>query len=129
MKTVKVDFTGANPTIDFSESLDGFESTVQKGLINTVTRSGSDKTFPDRGTNLFTNAVRGNLINSEDAAHESNFAALDTFFFVNENVHSGETEYIKEYRLEPLEFGNGTVKLNAIFTSTLNRVIGNSAEL
>lgn len=98
MRSVRIDFTGEKPRLDFDYVVAGFLATVQNSLVNLGTELGSDRLYPSRGTNLLQDAVSGKMINQRTAEHSANFAALKTLTFIQE---TGDQE--SDNRLQSLQ--------------------------
>jgi hypothetical protein len=90
MRGVKIDFTGAAPVFDFSNTVQDFNTTVQNSMVNLATQIGSDTLYPDKGTNLLMDAVQGLMINQQWANNSANFAAIKTIVFSQNNDLPGD---------------------------------------
>lgn len=82
MKDIKVIFKGDASEIDLTGEVVDKNLYEQKVLINMVTAQGSDPTYPDRGTNLLLDSIRGKVYSKSGTIHVGNFAALDTIYFL-----------------------------------------------
>lgn len=83
-KDLKLVINGENDTyIDLTQSVDGYLKKAQNCLVVSVTSVGSDKAFPEKGTDLLKGSVGVyNLVNPNYVAHLGNFAALNTISFI-----------------------------------------------
>tara|TARA_B100000579_G_scaffold432616_1_gene449770 strand:- start:4281 stop:4670 length:390 start_codon:yes stop_codon:yes gene_type:complete len=77
--------------INFSEVVSGYDSTIQNVVVNLATREKSDNIFPNKGTSLGQELVRGGMFRS-NAKHLCNFAMFDTKEFVNK--HNSDDEFM-----------------------------------
>lgn len=86
MKDIAIVFNGpyGNTFINLNDSVEGKNVTAQKVLVNLATIKGTDKLYPDKGTNLLKQCIGAVMVNENAAQHISNFAALDTLYFINE---------------------------------------------
>jgi len=71
-----------------TEMVDGTLNAMQKASVNVVTRRGSDKNFPTRGTLIEQEAHSGGFLTEQSAAHSLNFAALETRQFIQQTLLS-----------------------------------------
>lgn len=85
-KDLKLVINGENDTyIDLTRSVDGYLKKAQNCLVVSVTSEGSDKVFPEKGTQLLKGSVGVyNLVNPNYVSHLGNFAALNTISFVKD---------------------------------------------
>lgn len=116
MRDIRVQFDGESGTrILLNESVEGKMLMQQKYLINTGTSKGTDKIFPQRGTDLMAGAIGGSIIDSVAAEHLGNFAALDTLYFCSyeehPDIYNGNT-YVREFSLTPSDYNNFTRTLS-----------------
>lgn len=86
MNDIEVIFNGpyGKTYINLEGKVSGKQVTAQKVLINLATQQGTDKLYPDKGTNLLKQCIGAVMVNENAAQHISNFAALDTLYFINE---------------------------------------------
>lgn len=76
---------GAEDTyIDLTKSVDKHHTLAQSCLLLSVNVLGSDKLFPEKGTNLQAGVHNINLINNNYVSHLCNFAALNILNFLKE---------------------------------------------
>lgn len=119
MRDIRVQFDGESGTrILLNEAVEGKLLTQQKYLINVGTSKGTDKIFPQRGTNLVGGAISGGIIDSVSAEHLGNFAALDTLYFCAYEEHLAvynSSEYVQDFSLKPTDYNNFTKTL--LFTA------------
>lgn len=135
--------------ITFDSYTSDFESVVQNALTDTLTVKGSDKMYPDRGTDIHKRMLEGSITDTEEMIHTANFGALDVTTFINDRIleqleidntlfsdavfNANTTSYIYQnipeslignYQLIPVDITDTGVVLNAIFTSSKDEVIG-----
>ena len=70
--------------INFSESVKGFESTIQNTIVNLTTSLNSDIFYPKKGTELRDRLLEGGMYIT-NAQHICNFAMADARLFINDN--------------------------------------------
>lgn len=124
MKGLSIDFKGTSGiTLAVTEFVTDFRATTQDGMLNIACTKGSDIIYPDRGTNLYKDALAGKVPTLTDAYHVSNFAALDTKFFLNSVIVDGG-ERVDKIVLEPFSYENNRLKINATFTGDAGTTVG-----
>ena len=129
MKGIKIQFQQNGASFDFSKPVENFENITQNALINTGTQKGSDPIFEDRGTDLFKDAAKGSLVDVNAATHASNFAALETIIFLQQQGLVTDDIILAKYELQPVQFTENGLQLNAIFTSSNGEIIGRSIDV
>lgn len=114
MKGIYLKFEEGGAVFDFTTHIKDRGCTVQNCMVIIATSQGSDKTYPDKGTNLMIAGARGALINRQAAIHHSNFAALDTISFHRRygNASGGE---LSKIRLQPALFNGSQLELDCAF--------------
>ena len=76
---------GAEDTyIDLTKSVDKHHTLAQSCLLLSINVLGSDRLFPEKGTNLQAGVHNINLINNNYVYHLCNFAALNILDFLRE---------------------------------------------
>lgn len=83
MRSLKIDFSGDNPTLSLETIVDGVENEGQMCLVNIATPFGSDPISTDRGTNLFPHIMRGASLFRSNLRHLAGQARLRTLYYVN----------------------------------------------
>lgn len=117
MEGLKINFTNGDIYIDTNNKVSGFSTTVQNALANIGTRAGTDRIYPNKGTEILKNAAEGKIVGFNVANHESQLAALDTLFFSREYETTNEpTEKMGEVFLDPISYDGLKLKINAAFT-------------
>lgn len=87
MKDIKLNMQGEEDTfIDLTKSVDNHSTLAQSCLALSVTAKGSDRLFPDKGTDLQAGVANINVINTIHTSHVANFAALDILSFLDNNT-------------------------------------------
>lgn len=81
MRGIGLVFTAYGAYFQFKRRVQGFPATVQNALVNIATNRGSDPCFPERGTNLQRDGVRGRMFSSASAQQSADFASLHTTAF------------------------------------------------
>lgn len=114
-RDIRVSFNGsANTRLVLNEAVSGKNLYEQKYLINTATSNGTDRIYPDRGTNLLKSAIGGCMVDENETMHAGNFAALDTLFFCSYEEHRDvfeSEEYVQEYNINLVKYDNDTHSL------------------
>lgn len=131
MKGLKVNFNSDGITIDTEASVDGLEATIQNALLNIATRKGTDKVFPNKGTDLLHSAVTGKIVGINDANHVSQFAALDTLFFIRQfDITQPSNTRIGKIFMQPVSYNGHRLLINATFTDIDGtRTVGTSTSI
>lgn len=92
MKTgVAINFSADKTTIDLTDTVQGFNAQGQNAVVNVVTRVGSDKVVPQKGTNMEQRAMLRNSFDPVWAVNTVNFAALRTLRFIRRTDRDAET--------------------------------------
>lgn len=130
MKSLKLNFGAGGASLDLQSVCEDFDTTIQACLVNFGTsKNPSDKMFPTRGTDLLKQAVRGVLINPSAALHASNFASIDTVFFINEYGPASLDEKVRAIRPNVTTWDGEKLTVELQFVSSLNRVVGTHTTL
>lgn len=124
MTGIKIQFNGRQSEILPDQTVSGFDATVQNSMVCVGTVAGSDRMFPAKGTNLLPSALQGRLINRQLAIHETNYASVDTLFFINETDAEGAEERLAAVALQILNMTTEELQLEAQFTSSLGKTVG-----
>lgn len=124
MTGLKLDFTPEGINILTSEMVEGVWANIQGALVNVGTGRGSDKTFVDRGTQLFELAVRNGIPSPNEAQHQANFAAVDTLFFQREQERQTDADSPEALRLTPASLGAQRLELDLFYQTTDGRTFG-----
>ena len=126
MRAIKINFQGAQPVFDFTDSVKDFDATVQNCLVNLGTMIGSDQFYPDRGTYLMLDAVQGRMINIQWANNSANFAALRTIVFSQNNDQANNPYALQTltlaagvYNIKNLVLNVGAVCINGATSGTV----------
>lgn len=139
----------ASAKITFDTFTHGFEAVVQNALIDTILTKGSDKVYPERGTDIHKTMLAGGITDADSMFHTANFGTIDVKTFTNNEIYeqldkdnqiftdsifsNNPNSYIYEnlpesliqdYKLIPTDLSTNGVILNAIFTSSKGEVIG-----
>lgn len=115
MKDIKLILDGDASTIDLSAEVEDKNLYEQKVLVNMVTAQGSDPVYPDRGTTMLIDSIRGQAYNRAGIIHIGNFAALDTISFIKgtdpEEVAS-EDFTVRDINVSTISYNNTTNTLS-----------------
>lgn len=124
MKGLALQFSGAaGVTIAVTKTVTDFNCVAQNGMANIACSKGTDAIYPDKGTTLYKDALAGKVPTFTDAYHYSNFAALDTRFFLKKEAPAG-VEVIDKVVLLPFSYTSSGLVLNASFTGANGTTIG-----
>lgn len=129
MRGIRINFGAAGPRFDFSETVRDFEATVQNALVNVGTDLGSDPVFLDRGTDLKVDGAQGRMATRIWANHSSNFAALRTLAFLQQNDQSTNSWKLQSFTLQCQTLINTTAVLNVQAISEGGTVVGGLANI
>lgn len=114
MDDLKVDFNGSG-RLDLSSRTTGRDTTCQKSLVTLVTAAGTDKLFPEKGTDLERQCIGATILDGNNAMHMCNFAALDALYFINDTDRLAMDAYdgLADLDLDILDYSavNSRVKL------------------
>jgi len=127
MKSLKITFNESGAIIELDQTVEALGAEVQNGLVNVATSMGSDKIYPDRGTNLLAEATKGAIIDINSARHSANFAALNTTLFIRNTLPASMTnsnDRIIRMKLSTTEFDGLKLNLQAQFTTADERTVG-----
>jgi hypothetical protein len=124
MKGLKINFQDTGALISTTETVEGNLTTVQNGLVNIATITGTDKAYPDRGTELFLNAVQRGIPSINLALQYSNFAAIDTLFFLRSTDLVTDNNSAENVQLSIRNFTINKLSLDAQFTMLDGQEIG-----
>lgn len=122
MKDIRIKFDGNDGTCFILDKIVEDKSLFeQKYLINTATSQGTDKIYPQRGTNLLASAIGGTIVDWNASMHAGNFAATDTIYFCTYEEHPvvyNSDNYVNTFQLVPAVYDNATHTLyfRAVFS-------------
>jgi len=116
---VRINFSGAQPAFDWSQTAVDFDSTVQNAMVNLGTQLGSDSLFPDKGTYILQDAAQGRMINLQWANNMSNFAAMRTLVFSKNTDVPGDKFGMQALTLQAAVFNVNRLQL-AIFATCVD---------
>ncbi len=125
MNGTKLIFDETGPRLDLGQKVTGFDSMVQNCLVNIGTHKGSDPLFPDRGTTLFQDGLRGRLVSEVWARHDCNFAALDTLAFAQVTDAAQNEAPIQKFSLTIKDFEVSKLRLSVFAESAAGEPRGN----
>lgn len=124
MKGLKITFEATGATISTSEKVEGVAAQVQNSLVNIAQQKGSDKLFPNKGTDIFRQALQGRIAGLQEAHHLSNFAALDTLFFIRDTLRDQDMTKISRVVLKPFEYSGNRLRITSSFEFSDGSVVG-----
>lgn len=108
MTGLALKFENGKALIDLSRIRTGTDHELQVALVNALTWLGSDFAFPEKGTLLQRDAMRGYLVGFQTARHAANFAALSTLTFLKNT----RTLELTDLRMEPITFVNQHLRID-----------------
>jgi len=127
VKSLRIDFLEAGAVLNLEEEIEGFEAVNQDALVNIGTRTGSDKTNPERGSSLEQNALQTSVVVSLRAAtHVANIGASETELYIIENEDNVEDRGLATFDLQTLKLSFQKLELTAVATSVQGDQIGNT---
>ena len=131
MKGLKIEFTSGANSINTTTSVSDLDATIQNALVNVATRVASDAIFPEKGTSLLLNALRGKIVGINDAVHESQIAAINTLFFSRDyDINEPTTTRLGDIKMEPITYDGRFLFITAAFTDQAKtRTVGTTTAL
>ena len=118
MEGIKINFLNGEVYMDPNEKVTGFDATIQNALANIGTRKGTDRMYPDKGTNLLKRAVEGKIVGLNVANHETQLSAIDTLFFSREYETSTDLSIrLGKVFMDTLSYDGAKLRINAAFTN------------
>lgn len=125
MEGLALDFIKTGAVLAVNSKVSDFNTIVQNGMVNIGTENGSDPLYPTRGTKLYASGVVGALTTFEEAYHASNFAALDTTFFLKLSDYTVvDYERVRLVELQPVSYVGTQMSINARFEGETGTVVG-----
>jgi hypothetical protein len=132
MKGTKIDFSkvdGGLASVQFDQTVEGLEMTAQNGIINLGTERGTDPLYPTRGTDLFSAAVVGSLIDKSERAHATALAAEQTRLFLRAEQDLQDLEQDSDARILKVGLEVRSIELkkivfNAFFVNVNDQTLG-----
>lgn len=116
MRDIRIRFNGSDATrLDLHDTVEGKSLYEQKYLLNTAVTKGTDPIYPDRGTDMLRQSIGGTIVDTNEAMHTGNFAAVDTLYFCSYEEHPevyNLDEYVQAYQLIPAAYDNATRTLS-----------------
>lgn len=125
MKGLSIEFIKSGSVLDTNKAVEGFAALAQNGMVCIGCVTGSDPIFPAKGTLLYKKAVEGRISTYSAAYHASNFAALDTQFFLKESdADATGEERISKVTMSPAKFDASGLEVDVSFEGDQGTVIG-----
>lgn len=124
MRGMRIEFGPDGPRFDTNTRVQGFAATVQNALVNIGTDRGSDPLFPDRGTDLKLDGVRGRMSTNIWAKSSGNFAALRTLSFLQQTETATNDYKLQTLDLDVKTFMPPFVELNVQAMSGSGQTVG-----
>ena len=124
IKGIKLDFTADGVRILTDDTVEDFNALVQNCLVNIATTKGTDRIFPEKGTDLLKDGVVGLLTSTGAVVASSTFASVNTLFFIRETDYDDTEESIENITLEPVNFELNLLELQTQFLSTQGKIVG-----
>ena len=109
LRGLALSFLEGGATLGVVTEVSGKKAMAQNAAVNVVTAKGSDKVFPDRGTDLLARITRAGLPNPETMLHVCNFAASDVLFFCRSVDFATDADSLALVKLVPLSATNQTL--------------------
>lgn len=125
MEGLAINFVKSGALLAVGSKVSDFNTIVQNGMVNIATEAGSDPIYATRGTELYSAGVLGALTTYDEAYHASNFAALDTSFFLKLSDYT-EVNYerVRLVELQPVTYTGTQMNINARFEGENGTVVG-----
>lgn len=118
MEGISINFLNGDIFIDTDKKVTGFDSTIQNALANIGTRRGTDRIFPEKGTDILLNAVQGKIVGLNVANHEAQLAAIDTLFFSREyETTTDDNVKLGQVFMDELTYEGNKLKIATGFTN------------
>lgn len=128
MKSLKLEFTNKGYVFDEAQ-VEGALNELQTVLVNILSQKGRDPVFDTRGTGLLAAALSGKLLTLNEAQHQSNFAAANTRYFLNQYTDAQDPDAVTGIDIEPTEMLNQKLKVNLSMRTRSGKTIGTTEEL
>lgn len=127
MEGLAINFSADGATLSTTDKVEHFATIAQNGMVNIGTIHGSDPINTNRGTDIYNSGVLGKLTTYRAAYHATNFAAIDTEFYLREtDVDDPTYERVDSVTLEPKSYTNNVFTVNAFFTGENGSTVGKS---
>lgn len=125
MEGLSIEFIKSGAVLDVASKVENFGTIVQNGMVNIGTVAGSDPLYATRGTQLYSAGILGALIAFNSAYHASNFAALDTTFFLKSSDYE-EVNYerVKLVEMRPVTYTGTQLNINVRFEGEAGTIVG-----
>jgi hypothetical protein len=106
------------------QPVDGLRAQVQAALLNLACERGSDPVYGERGTELMERAARDGVWSPARAQHLTNFAAVDTLFFLRDSEPRTLPSSLQDLGLTPGFLGQRTLDLDLYCESLDGQSLG-----
>ena len=123
MQTIELEFLPDGSSRITEGRVSGARAVVQNALVNLLSNTESDPTFPDRGTDILDAAVSGIASSPRGAQHEANFAANRVLFFSREEDQAAEDDQLESVEFQARLVGGGVLEMEASFRTTQGEVL------
>lgn len=128
MRGVRIKFNAEGGSdFDFSRPVKFAESTMQNVLVNIGTQIGSDPQYPERGTALLHDGLRGRIINRAWADASAAGAAAQTLKFMKEEENSAFR--LANLKLNSLRLVSQQLELNLWMQMANGETLGQLAQI
>ena len=112
---IQIDENGVGDILP--ETINDIGCTHQNAATIVSTLKGTDKMFPDKGTNLLLAGLRNEMFDSVSAQHIANFAALDTIVFCGKHTDPAYLSFgLSGLKLLVAELTTGYARFSAVLT-------------
>lgn len=123
MKAIELKFLPDGSVVITESMVTGALSVVQNALVNLLSDSEQDLTFPDRGTDVLQAAVSGLSSSPRGAQHEANFAASSVLTFSQTHERATQENQLSGVELKARILGGGVLEMDASFRTVAGEEI------
>jgi len=129
MRGTVIKFEAAGPRLDFTDVRRDFACTVQNALTHVGTDYGTDRVYPERGTDLLRLATSGTLVNRLWADQRAGLAALRVLAFTRQTDSPANQDQLQEFKLRAVQMRDGFAEFLAQAVSSRGERAGMMADL
>lgn len=124
MRGLKISFEDEGFRLLPEESVSGFEANTQNALMHIATIRGSDRVYPDRGTTILTESVRGVVLSKRSMSTLVTKGAGSAQTFSRQYEPETNGDSLVYVRLTVEDFRPGFASLSAYFKSDSGLELG-----
>lgn len=116
LKDLKLHINGYDDTyVDLTQAVDEKLSLAQQCLVVVATKPGSDKLYPDKGSDILYGTIGvANVVSRNYIGHACNFAALDTRVFVEQQLQDFQEILDVQFYNEETNTTADVIKINDV---------------